>query len=66
MTLVSIANRHDLDVQVYLEDVITHLNRGTAKPEQLLPDVWKASAKQSEEGIEDREGSNSRRVASTT
>ena len=43
MTLVGSAHRHDLDVQMYLEDVITHLNRGTAKPEQLLPDVWKAS-----------------------
>lgn len=43
MTLVSSAHRHDLDVQMYLEDVITHLNRGTAKPEQLLPDIWKVS-----------------------
>ena len=43
MTLVASAHRHDLDVQMYLEDVITHLNRGTAKPEQLLPDVWKVS-----------------------
>jgi hypothetical protein len=43
MTLVASAHRHDLDVQMYLEDVITNLNRGTAKPEQLLPDVWKAS-----------------------
>jgi len=37
------ANRHDLDVQMYLEDVATHLNRGIAKPEDLLPDVWKLS-----------------------
>ena len=43
MTLVASAHRHDLDVQMYLADVITHLNRGTAKPDQLLPDVWKAS-----------------------
>jgi hypothetical protein len=43
MTLVASAHRHDLDVHMYLVDVITHLNRGTAKPEQLLPDVWKAS-----------------------
>ncbi len=43
MTLVASAHRHDLDVQMYLKDVITHLNRGTAKPDQLLPDVWKAS-----------------------
>jgi len=43
MTLVASAHRHDLDVHMYMEDVITHLNRGTAKPEQLLPDVWKVS-----------------------
>jgi len=33
------AHRHDLDV----EDVINHMNRGTAKPEELLPDEWKQS-----------------------
>ena len=43
MTLVGSAHRHDLDVHMYLEDVINHLNRGTAKPEELLPDVWKLS-----------------------
>jgi len=43
MTLVGSAHRHDLDVQMYLEDVINHMNRGTAKPEDLLPDVWKQS-----------------------
>ena len=43
MTLVSSAHRHDLDVQMYLEDVAMHLNRGTAAPEDLLPDVWKIS-----------------------
>jgi hypothetical protein len=32
-----------LDVQEYLRDVIEHLNRGTAKPSELLPDAWKAS-----------------------
>lgn len=43
MTLVASAHRHDLDVQEYLRDVIEHLNRGTAPPSELLPDVWKAS-----------------------
>jgi transposase len=43
MTLVSSAHRHDLDAQIYLEDIATHLNRGTAKPKDLLPDVWKQS-----------------------
>lgn len=43
MSLVASAHRHDLDVYEYLRDVIQHLNRGTAKPSDLLPDVWKAS-----------------------
>ncbi len=42
MTLVASAHRQDLDVQEYLRDVIEHLNRGTAPPSELLPDVWKA------------------------
>ena len=41
MTLVASAHRHDLDVCQYLTDVIRHLNRGTATPAELLPDVWK-------------------------
>jgi hypothetical protein len=43
MTLAASAHRHDLDVYEYLRDVIEHSNRGTAKPADLLPDVWKAS-----------------------
>jgi hypothetical protein len=43
MSLVASAHRHDLDVYEYLRDVIEHLNRGTAKPSDLLPEVWKAS-----------------------
>lgn len=43
MSLVASAHRHDLDVYEYLRDVIEHLNRGTAKPSELLPEVWKAS-----------------------
>jgi transposase len=43
MSLVASAHRHDLDVYEYLRDVIEHLNRGTAKPSELLPDVWKVS-----------------------
>jgi transposase len=41
MTLVASAHRNDLDVGMYLESVITHMLRGTAKVEDLLPDVWK-------------------------
>jgi transposase len=43
MSLVASAHRHDLEIQDYLTDVIAHLNRGTAKPGDLLPDVWKRS-----------------------
>lgn len=41
MTLVASAHRHALDINAYLTDVITHLNRGTKRPADLLPDVWK-------------------------
>jgi transposase len=43
MTLVASAHRHDLDVYEYLKNVIEHLNRGTASPSELLPEVWKTS-----------------------
>jgi len=33
----------DLEVGRYLESVITHIVRGTAKTEDLLPDRWKAA-----------------------
>ena len=41
MTLVASAQRNDLDVGMYMESVITHMLRGTAKVEDLVPDVWK-------------------------
>ena len=41
MTLVASAQRQRLDLPTYLESVTTHLLRGTAKPEELLPEVWK-------------------------
>jgi transposase len=41
MTLVASAQRQHLDLSAYLESVITHMLRGTAKPEELLPEVWK-------------------------
>jgi hypothetical protein len=43
MSLVASALRQDLDVAMYLESVITHMLRGTAKTEELLPDRWKAA-----------------------
>ena len=43
MSLVSSALRMELDVAMYLESVITHMTRGTAKIEELLPDRWKAA-----------------------
>ena len=41
MTLVASAQRQHLDLPAYLESVTTHMLRGTAKPEELLPEVWK-------------------------
>jgi hypothetical protein len=43
MSLVSSALRMDLDVGRYLEGVLTHMLRGTAKTEELLPDRWTAA-----------------------
>jgi hypothetical protein len=43
MSLVTSALRMDLDVGRYLESVITHMLRGTAKTKELLPDRWKAA-----------------------
>ena len=43
MTLVSSAKRHDLDVRVYLEDVLTQLLAGCTDYHKLLPDIWKQS-----------------------
>jgi hypothetical protein len=33
----------ELDVGMHLESVITHMLRGTAKTEELLPERWKAA-----------------------
>jgi transposase len=43
MTLVSSARRHDLDVGVYLKDVLDQLLAGCTDYNRLLPDVWKQS-----------------------
>jgi transposase len=43
MTLVSSARRHDLDVGVYLKDVLDQLLAGSTDYDRLLPDVWKQS-----------------------
>jgi transposase len=42
LTVIASAHRHDLDVRVYLEDVLRRLAHGEDDLEQLLPDVWKA------------------------
>ena len=41
MTLVSSARRHDLDVRVYVKDVLDQLLAGSTDYHRLLPDVWK-------------------------
>ena len=43
ISLVGSALRMDLDVGMYLESVITHMLRGTAKTEELFPDRWTAA-----------------------
>ena len=41
MTLVSSARRHDLDVGLYVKDVLDQLLAGSTDYHSLLPDVWK-------------------------
>jgi transposase len=41
MTLVSSARRHDLDVWVYVKNVLDQLLAGSTDYHSLLPDVWK-------------------------
>ena len=43
MTLVSSARRHDLNVWVYIKDVLDRLLAGETDYRQMLPDVWKQS-----------------------
>ncbi|MGB8854572.1 MAG: IS66 family transposase [Pirellulales bacterium] len=43
MTLASSARRHDLDVGLYLKDVLDQLLAGCTDYARLLPDVWKRS-----------------------
>jgi hypothetical protein len=41
MTLVSSARRHDLDVWVYVKEVLDQLLAGSTDHQSLLPDIWK-------------------------
>jgi transposase len=41
MTLVSSARRHDLDVELYIKDVLDQLLAGATDYHRFLPDVWK-------------------------
>src|SRR5690606_35848238 len=41
MSIVSSARRHDLDVWVYLNDVLEQILAGRTDYHGLLPDVWK-------------------------
>lgn len=41
MTMVSSAKRHDLDVGLYIKDVLDQLLAGCTDYESLLPDRWK-------------------------
>ncbi len=43
MSLVSRAHRHDLDVEMYLDDIIRSILSGSTDYESLLPDNWRKS-----------------------
>ncbi len=43
MSLVSSAKRHDLDVELYIKDVLDQLLAGSTDYQSLLPDQWKKS-----------------------
>jgi transposase len=43
MTLVSSAKRHNLDVWMYLKDILDRLLTGETDYSKLVPDVWKAA-----------------------
>ena len=43
MSLVSSARRHDLDVWLYLKDVLDQHLQGSTNYQSLLPDDWKQS-----------------------
>ncbi|XZE35384.1 hypothetical protein SH501x_000874 [Pirellulaceae bacterium SH501] len=43
MRLVASAQHQELDLGMYLKSVITHLVRGTARMDELLPDRWKVA-----------------------
>lgn len=41
MSLVSSAHRHDLDVEMYLEDIVRSILSGSTDYESMLPDSWR-------------------------
>jgi transposase len=41
MTLVSSARKHDLDVELYIKDVLDQLLAGSTDYPSFLPDIWK-------------------------
>ena len=41
MTLVSSARRHDLDIELYVKDVLDQLLAGSTDYHSFLPDIWK-------------------------
>ena len=43
MSLVSSAHRQDLDVQLYLEDIVRSILSGSTDYESMLPDNWRQS-----------------------
>ena len=64
MSLVASALRMELDVSMYLESIITHWLRGTAKLEELLPDRWPANRPEAVREYRERERRDKADVAS--
>jgi isopentenyldiphosphate isomerase len=54
-SLVASTLRMDLVVGMYLESIITHMLRRTAKTEELLPDRWTAAHPQAVREYRERE-----------
>ncbi len=64
MSLVASALRMELDVSMYLESIITHRLRGTAKLEELLPDRWQANHPEAVREYREQERHNKANAAS--
>ena len=65
LTLVSSAHRHDLDVWLYVKDVLDQLLAGTTDYESLLPWNWATAHPEAirKYRVEERRDRSARRIA---